>query len=199
VQRRGAPQDVERGPARFQDPCLPVDVALDRDVAVDEVRDEQRDGRPGHEVEGRGSPAAADREADDHRQQDQVHDGVAHRRELLEQTGARVAGKRRQEEDPRDGTDADRDDQRVDHAVPVTARVAQPDQPQDARDETWIDREVEDVADRRERQDRAEESLVVVRDDVAGHEEGLAQCEQVPGEPCLRLPDPDGDHDRDRR
>ncbi len=46
---------------------------------------------------------------------------------------------------------------------------------------------------------RAEEVVVVVRDDVAGDEERLAEGEQVPGEPCLRLPHPDGDHDRDRR
>ena len=77
--------------------------------------------------------------------------------------------------------DADGDDQRVDHAVPVAAGTAPPDEQQDAGDQARIHRQVEDVADRRERQLRAEEPLVVVGDDVAGDEERLPSANRYHG------------------
>ena len=68
VQRGRPPQDVERRPPGLEVPRLVVHDPLDRQVAVREVRHEQRERCPRHEVEGRGSPTPADREADDDRQ-----------------------------------------------------------------------------------------------------------------------------------
>ena len=136
---------------------------------------------------------------DDHRQQHEVHERVAHADELLQRRRRRVVRDRTHEERPRDDAETDRDDQRVDEAFPVATRAAPPDEQQDAGDEAGVHREVEDVTDRRERQRGAEELLVVVGDDVAGDEERLAECEQVPRRLDRGLPHPHRLHDRDRR
>ncbi|MDP9298917.1 MAG: hypothetical protein M3O98_09670, partial [Actinomycetota bacterium] len=93
----------------------------------------------------------------------------------------------RDQEHPREGADADRDDERVDQARPVAPRVLPADDQEQSQHEAGIDRQVEDVADRRVRQLGVEEAIVVVGDDVADDEQQLAQGEQVPGATVLRL------------
>ena len=56
---------------------------------------------------------------------------------------------------------------------------------------------MERVGDRRERQRRAEQAFVVVGEDVAGHEQALPDCEQVPRQAAAPGVAPRADDQRD--
>ena len=101
------------------------------------------------------------------------------------------------EVDPGDEPDPDRDDEGVDQASPVATGRTAADQEQDSADEAWVDAQVQGVGDGGERKRAAEEPLVVVCDDVPGHEEQLADRDQVPGEPALGSVQPGGHDDRE--
>ena len=105
---------------------------------------------------------------------------------------------RRNQEDPREQADPDRQDQRVDQCGSIGLRVAPPDEHEQAGHEHGIDRQVETVAGGREADVRPEQQPIAVRVDVAAEEEELARREQPPR--CARAwlvhsdPDDDCDH-----
>ena len=187
VQRRGAEQEVEGRPTALQIARLVVvrrRAARAHPYIASVTKSAMTAGE--QEVERRVLLAAADGEPDRAGDEHQVHQRVADGHELLHGREGRVVRVRRDQEDPRQHADADADDQRVDGAVAVAARAAMTDQQQDAEEQTRVDRQVEDVADRRVRQLRAEEPIVVVRDDVAGHEERLGPARSATTAACTR-------------
>ena len=133
VQRRGADQEVERGPSALQVARLVVVAAVESEPPVYRVGDEQRDDAREQQEERHVLLASPDREPDRAGDEHQVHQRIAHRHELLRGREGRVVGVRRDQEDPRQHAHADADDQRVDGSVAVAARVAMSDQQQDAR------------------------------------------------------------------
>ncbi len=167
VQRGRAPEEVEDAPPGLQIAGLVVHQALDGDVAVDEVGDEQRERGRREQVEGQAAATGPDDQADDDREQDEVHERVAHAHELLREGRGGVLGRGGHEEDPRDDADADGDDERVDHALAVPAGVPAPDEHEDPGDQARVDGQVQDVADRGERELGPEQLVVVVGDHVA--------------------------------
>ena len=154
---------------------------------------------PAIKYEGRRSLASVDRQPDRDPEEQQIHDRVGHRRQLLEERERLVVRVRCQQEDPGERPDADRDDERVDKACAVASRAALANKQEDAGDQERVHAQVQQVPDRRERRRRSEEPVVVVRDDVAGDEERLADRHEVPGETLTRIVHPGADHDRDGR
>ncbi len=179
VQRRGAPQQVEADPADVEDD-LAVVGALERDDAVGEVGDEQRDDAQREQVEGRLAAAAVDGEADRGGEQQDVAERVGDRDELRDGAHRAVVQVRRDQRDPREQREAERHDQRVDDARAVALRVAPADEHQQARHERRVDEHVRAVAQRRERHVGAEQPRVAVRVEVAEPEEQEPDGEEPP-------------------
>ena len=196
VQGGGAPQQVEELPSEVQPAPRPVVRAGDQDVGVLRVGQQQRHHAADQQVEGGRSVASADGEADDHPAQQQVAQRIGDRRRLLQQVQLGIGRVRRHQEDPRQHTDADRDDEGVDQRGAVAAGVPAAHQDDQSGDQHGIDGEVHRVADGRERRLGVEDALVVVRDDVAGHEQHEPDAEQVPGDGHSRPVEPDADEDR---
>ena len=198
MQRRHAPHHVEGDPADLQCAAAGHVRRVQQRPPVDRVRHEQGQDRGDHEPERGGAPPDAHGKTDPGRDQQQIHRRIRHRGELLKQVGLIVVPVGSDQEHPREGADADRDDQRVDQPRPVAARVLPADDQEQAEHEAGVDRQVEDVADRRVGQRGVEEALVVVGDDVADDEQLLSKGEQVPGAPVIRLVHPDRRDDQHR-
>ena len=133
-----------------------------------------------------------DREPDRGGEQQHVAQRVGHRHALGEVGHAAQVDVRRDQEDPRQEADAERQDERVDQAGAVGDRVSAPDEQHEARHQRRVHGQVERVAGRRERHVRA------VRVDVAQEEQELPDEEE---HPCLaepRLVKDDAEHDRHR-
>ncbi|MEP6811819.1 MAG: hypothetical protein ABI990_02390 [Actinomycetota bacterium] len=102
----------------------------------------------------------------------------------------------RHEEDPRQETHADRDDERVDEARPVSTAAALADQQEQPDDDRWEDDEVEGVRDRGERQLVPEKARIVVCQYVANDEEHLRSGEEKPWCTLRRAVDRDAGQNR---
>ena len=191
VKRRGAPQEVVRDPAHVQQDLVVVR-ALEQHVVVDGVRDEQTHDARGEQEERRLAAAGVDREPDRRGEQQHVAQRVGHRHTLGEVGHAAEVDVRRDQEDPRQQADAERQDQRVDQAGAVGDRVSAPDEQHEAGHQRRVHRQVERVAGRRERHIRA------VRVDVAQEEQELPDQEEHPCLPEPRLVKGDAEHDRHR-
>ena len=103
------------------------------------------------------------------------------------------------QEHPGEQAEADRQDQRVDHAGRVALRVTAPDEEEQPRHQRRVHGEVEPVADRREADVGAGQDPVAVRVEVAREEQELAQDEEQPGGAGLWSVQVDPDRDRDGR
>ena len=131
VQRGRAPEQVEGDPADVVAQLVVVR-AREQRVGVGRVDGEQGDDAADEEVEGRRALAVVDREPDRGGEEQDVAERVGGRDGLLEQRQAGEVDVRGDEEDPREQGDADRDDQRVDHAGAVALRVSAPDEDEQA-------------------------------------------------------------------
>ena len=198
VQRRGAPEQVEADPADVEDD-LAVVGALERDDAVGEVGDEQRDDAQREKVEGGLAAAAVDGQADRGGEQQDVAERVGDRDELRDGAHRAVVQVRRDQRDPREEREAERHDQRVDDARAVALRVAPAHEHQQARHERRVDEHVRAVAQRRERHVGAEQPRVAVRVEVAEPEEQEPDGEEPPRAGRLRAVHPQAGDDRDDR
>ena len=179
VKRGGAPQQVVDDPPSVEQ-IAGVVAAVEQNPAVDRVGGEHGDDRADHHVVGGAPPARADRHPHGDPEDQDVPQRVGDRNQLGPEVERVVVRVGRHQEDPRQQRQADRDDRRVDQARPVPSRVAAPDQQQQPRDGDRIDREIDGIGDRRERQRSAEERLVVVGEHVAGDEQRQAQRDQIP-------------------
>ena len=125
-------------------------------------------------------------EANGDRYENEVHERVRHGYEFLGKRQSRVDDIGRYQEYPREAADPNSDNQRVDQACSVTAGIAVADQENDPGDQERIDRQIEEVTDRRERRIGAKESGIVVGEQVAGHEEELPGGNQQPRQSMAR-------------
>ena len=110
VQRRRPPEEVVDDPSEVVAELVVVRVGEER-IGVGGVHCEERDDAPDEQVEGRGALALIHREPDRRRQEQDVSQWVGGRDRLLERGEAGEVDVRRDEEDPRDETDADGEDQ----------------------------------------------------------------------------------------
>jgi hypothetical protein len=178
MQRGGAPEQVVEDPADIKE-HLAVVGAVEQHAVVDRVGRQEADNAAGEQVEGRCADAAADREPDRGGEQEDV----AHRvgdRDGLGQPVAAELDVRGDQEDPREQGDAQREDERVDGAGPVGARVAPPHEQEQAGHQRRVDGEVERVAGRGEPDVEAEQAGQAVGVEVAHQVERLAEGEEAP-------------------
>ena len=200
MQRRSAPQQVEADPADVEQHVVVVRPVQQRQ-AVGRVGDEQGDHARGEQVERRLALAGVDREADGCGQQQDVAERVGDREDLGDRRQLGVVQVRGDQEHPGEQRQAERDDQRVDDARAVRLRVAAADEHEQARHERRVDRDVEAVAQGRERHLLAQEPRVAVGVDVAEEEEREADREPDPrpgrGRPVVAQPDQDRDDRRE--
>ena len=104
---------------------------------------------------------------------------------------------RRDQEHPREETDTNRQDQRVDERGSIGPRVPSLDEDEQPRHQGGIDEQIERVPDRREPHVRAEQLGIAVRVEVAAEEEELSCREEPPRRTSARLVHPDSDDDGD--
>ena len=141
VEGRRAPQEVEDGPAGLQVPGLVVDQPLDGDVAVQRSRSGTGPRPP--PPSGRRTGPACPRPIASRTttvSSTRSMNGYAHRRRASAAASRPSRAPRATSGRPTHRPDPDRDDQRVDDAVPVAARVAPADQEQHAGDQARVDR-----------------------------------------------------------
>ena len=151
------------------------------------------------QVEGGCTLAVVDREANRGREEQDVAEWIRGRDGLLERCQPGEMDVRSDEKHPGEQRDADRDDQRVDHAGSVAARVAPPHEDEQPCHQSGIDREIDRVSERRELHLDAHELRIAVRVEVAGEEQELADDEEQPGDARFRPVQIDPHCDRDRR
>ena len=192
VKRGRSPQEVVGDPADVQDDLVVVG-ALEQHVVVDRVGYEQADDARREQVERRLAAAGVDREADRCGEQQHVAQRVGHRDALGEVGHAAQVDVRRDQEDPRQEADAQRQDQRVDQARAIRDRVTPPDEQHKTGHQRRVHGQVERVAGRRERHVRA------VGVDVAEEEQELPDEEEHPRLAELRLVKHDAQDDRHGR
>ena len=179
VQRRRRPQQVEEDPAGIHPKLVRVGV-VEREQAVDEVGRQQRDDARDQQIE-RGAPlAGVDREPDPSREQDDVAHRIADRHQLWQQGQGPIMDVGRDQQDPRDQRQPQGHDQRVDGAGTVRALVASADQCHQPDHQRGVDREVDRVAERRERHIGAKQLRIAVGVDVAEPEQGQPQRKAPP-------------------
>ncbi len=195
---RGAPEEVERDPPDVVAQLVVVRIGEQR-VRVRRVDREQRDDAPDEEVEGGRALAVVDGEAHRGCEKEDVAERIRGGDGLLERRQAREVDVRRDEEHPREQGDADRDDQRVDHAGAVTLRVTPTHEDEQPGHERRVHGEVDGVADRGELDLDAHQLRIAVRVEIAGEEEEVPDDEQDPGHARLRPVEVDPHGDRHRR
>ena len=197
VQGRGAPEQVVGDPADVEQ-HLAVVGAVVQHHAVDEVGHEQRRDAAEQQVEGGLALAVVDRQAQRAGQQQDVGRGVGDRDDPGQLRLAVVVDHRRDQHQPRDQAEADRQDQRVDQRRPLAGRVSPPGEDEDAPEQRRVERQVDGVAPGREGHVRTEHARVDVRVRVAHREHELPDREQVPGPGRVRLVAAGAPDDRDR-
>ncbi len=151
VQRRRPPEHVENDPAHIGWTAhLPRSVQLD--PAVDAVGDQQAQRPRRQEAHGHVSGPAAEHQAHEDAQDQDVADRVRDRGQLGKQGDVGRAQVRLDQVDPRQDPAPRRDDERVQHRAGVAvAPPPGPDHRCQAGDQQRNGGEVEDVGDRRER------------------------------------------------
>ncbi len=194
--RRGGPEqdvgdEVDAVEPAARDVCL-VEV-LDRvDLVRHEQRHEAEQQQPERRCAGAWGREQAHRDADEQQVVDRVGE-ADHERQGVE---VGRGHQRLDEERPGQDRDGRRQDGRVEHAAAVAIAEPSPDEQEQADRDERVAGEVQDVGQRGER--RLADGLVVVPQDVAGHEQGLPGGHQVPGETSLRTMDGhahEGHHD----
>ncbi len=168
-------------------------------IVVRRVDGEEGNDASAEEVEGRRPLPGVDCESDRGGEEEDVAERIGGGDGLLEHREAREVDVRRDEEDPGEQCDADRDDQRVDDTGTVALRVTTADEDEQARDERRIDGQVDGVPDGRELDLGARQLGVAVGVKIAGEEEEEADDEEDPGRPCLGTVEVDPERDGDRR
>ena len=101
------------------------------------------------------------------------------------------------QEHPREQADADRQDRGIDQGRKIATRVPALDEQKHSGHQGRVDRQVEPVAEGREADVSVEQLRVAVGVEVAAEKEELAEDEQPPGRPGLRLVDQDAGDDPD--
>ena len=104
---------------------------------------------------------------------------------------------RRDQEDPREQADSDRQDQRIDQRRSVTPRTSPPDEDEQACHQYRVHEEIERIADRRELDVDPKQLRIAVRVEIAAEEEELPRREQPPRRPGAGLVHPDAGDDRE--
>ncbi len=182
--QRGCPDErVVDGPAGVGH-TAGLEAASEQLGPVDHVAQQQHDDPGEQEQEGRLAAVAAGGYPRHDPEHEDVHDRIRHRRRAAQQRQARVVDIGGHQIDPDQRRERERDDHRVHVRRAVSVLVAVVDEQHHPRDQERVEGEVEGVRDRRERQRAADEPFVVVRDHVAGHEQGLPGGEQIPRQPA---------------
>ena len=127
VERGRAPEEVEGNPADVVAELMVVRLRQQGE-RVCGVHGEEGDDAPDQKIEGGCPLAVVDRQADCGGEEQDVAERVGGRNRLLERRQAGEVDVRSDQEDPREQRDADRDDQRVDHAGAVALWVPPPDE-----------------------------------------------------------------------
>ena len=164
-------------------------------IAVDEVGGEQRDDARDQQVEGGPALAGVDGEPDSCGEQEDVAHRIADRDDLGQQRERLVVDVGGDQHDPRDQRQPQGHDHRVDGGRTVAALVAPAHEHDQSGHQHRVDRQVDRVAGRRERNVRAEQLGVAVGVKVAQPEQREPGGETPPGEARLRLVDPDAGDD----
>ena len=192
------PEQVVGDPTDVVDQLVVVRVG-EQGVRVRRVHGKKRDDAPDEEIEGRCTLAVVDREANRGREEQDVTKWVGGRYSLLERCQPGEMDVRSDEKHPGEQGDADRDDQRVDNARSVAARVAPPHENEQPCHQSGIDGEIDRVSERRELHLDAHELRIAVGVEVAGEEQEVADDEEQPGDARFRPVKIDPHCDRDRR
>jgi hypothetical protein len=198
MKRGRSPDDEVRDPPHVVDELVVVRPIQQR-VVVRAVGDEQGDHARDEEVEGGGALAGVDGKADRGGEEQDVPERVRRRDGLGQWREPREVEVRRDEEDPREQREPDREDHGVDRGAAVGRGIPPPDEQEEAADERGVDSEVDGVAGRGKADRSAEELGVAVGVEVAGDIEELADEEERPGKPRLRPVHPHRDADGGRR
>ena len=197
MQGRSAPQKVVRHPAQVEQHLTVVGAVVQHDP-VHEVGCKHRCDAPEQQVERRRPLARVHRKEQGECEQQDVRHRVGDRHDLLDRGLGVVLDDRRDQLQPGDQPEADREDQRVDQRRHLARAVAAPGEHDDAGEQQRVEGEVDGVAWRRERHLAAEHAWVDVRVGVAQREHELADGEEVPGPPGLRLVQVGAKQDRRR-
>ncbi len=172
---------------------------LEQQIRVRRVGRQKADDARGQEVE-RGLPLARiDGEADRTGEKENIAQRVSHRHALGQDRHAAHVDVRRDQEHPREQCDTNCQDRPVERPGGIAAPVAAANEDDQARHEGGVDRDVEGVAERRERDVGVEQTRVAVGIDIAQEVEELPDGEEPPRRPRAWLVDLDPDDDRHRR
>ena len=196
MEGRCAPEHEVRDPAGVVDELV-VEAADEQRVVVGAVGQQQRDDAGHQQIEGRHAPARVHRQPDRRREQHDIADRVSDRDRLGEPVEAREVDVRRDQEDPGQRGEADREDQGVDSGGLVAIRLPPPHEQQESDHEERIDEQVHRVPGRGEADLAAEQLGIAVRVEVAGEVERLPGENQQPGRRRARAVQPDSDRDRE--
>ncbi|WP_148281991.1 MULTISPECIES: hypothetical protein [Streptomyces] len=155
--------------------------AAELEEAVDDVGGEDAAGAEGEELYGSGSEAAGDEEPGQHREHQDVAEGVGDRDGLLDPAHVLAPGERGDEVDPGEQREARGEDERVEDDPEVTADGPVADEAEQADGEQRVGHQVEGVRHGREGPDLPEEGLQGVVRGVAADEGEVGGGEHQPG------------------
>jgi hypothetical protein len=199
VQGRCAPQDEIGEPAGVVDQLVVVRPRQEG-VVVGAVGCEQTDRAGNEEVERRAFGARLHGEADQRPQQEHIAERVGDRNELRQDGETGEVQVRRDQEDPREESEPDGQDERVDDGRTVTTvRISTPDEQHQPGEERRVDGEVDGIAGRGKADRAAEEVGVRVGVEVARDVQHLAEQDQAPRGHRPRTVQAHAGGDRDQR
>ncbi|WP_345528153.1 hypothetical protein [Streptomyces showdoensis] len=162
---------------------------------VDDVGEEDAAGAEGEQLYGAGAQSAGDQEAGEHRQHQDVAEGVGDGDRPLDPGHVRGGGERGDQVDPGEQGEPGGEDERVERHREVPPGGPVPDEAVQADREERVGGEVEGVGDGREGPVLVEEGLQHVVRGVAGDEGEVGGGEHEPGPAVGRPVQPDAGED----
>ena len=192
VERCRPPEQVVDQPPGVEQAALAVP-GVQLDEAVHRVGRQQAHDADPDEVEADRPVARADREPGGNGEEHHVHQWIGDRDDPVEERQPVGVGVGLDDKHPDQQPQPDGDDRGVEQAGPVPPRRAGAEQQEQADDQERVDRQVEEVTDRR----KVEVEGVV--EDVADHERDLGGDEEHPRQGLSRAVPDDADDDRGRR